>query len=248
MGLYTHIFYLPFYFQAVKGVTAEQSGIRSIPYLISITVSSLIVGGAITKIGYYVPFLWIGAAIFAVGAGLLFTLRIDSGAGMWIGYQIVTGFGAGAGIQVPFLAVQAILSQKDMPTGNAIIMFFNSLGGAISISIAQNVFSNSLIKEIPKLAPGVDPHAIVASGATHLREIVPANMLHAVLVAYTWAIDRAFILPIATASAAFVISFFVSDKLCSAGSSVITDIVFRWSGILSREKKLLIQGVFEFNY
>lgn len=118
MGLYTHIYYLPFYFQAVKGTTAEQSGIRSIPYLVSITISSLIVGGTITKVGWYVPFLWIGAAIFTVGAGLLFTLRVGSNAGQWIGYQILTGFGAGAGIQVPFLAVQAVLNSKDMPTGS----------------------------------------------------------------------------------------------------------------------------------
>lgn len=47
----THIFYLPFYFQAVKGTTAEQSGIRTIPYLGSIIISSIIVGGGITVIG-----------------------------------------------------------------------------------------------------------------------------------------------------------------------------------------------------
>lgn len=118
MGLYTHIYYLPFYFQAVKGTTAEGSGIRSIPYLISITTASLIVGGLITKIGYYVPFLWIGSAIFTIGSGLIFTLRVSSNAGQWIGYQILTGLGAGAGLQVPFLAVQAVLNTKEMPVGS----------------------------------------------------------------------------------------------------------------------------------
>lgn len=118
MGLYTHIYYVPFYFQAVKGVTAENSGIRSIPYLVSITLSSLLVGAFVTKTGYYVPFLWIGSAVFAIGAGLLFTLKVGSSAGQWIGYQIVAGFGAGAGVQVPFVAVQASISAKDMPVGS----------------------------------------------------------------------------------------------------------------------------------
>ncbi|KAH8114084.1 MFS general substrate transporter [Phellopilus nigrolimitatus] len=212
MGLYTHVYYLPFYFQAVKGTSAEGSGIRSIPYLVSITISSLICGILITKVGWYVPFVWAGAALFTVGAGLLFTLKVSSSAGTWIGYQLVTGFGAGAGLQVPFLAVQAVLNAQDMPSGNAVVMFFNSLGGAVSISVAQNIFSNTLVEEIPKQTTGLNPAVIVAAGATHLREVVPASQLQGVLVAYTYALDQAFILPIAAGATAFVVSLFMEWK------------------------------------
>jgi hypothetical protein len=62
MGMYTHIFYLPFYFQAVKGSTAELSGIRVIPYLVSNAVLSIITGGLVTVIGYYTPFINFGTA------------------------------------------------------------------------------------------------------------------------------------------------------------------------------------------
>ena len=89
-------------------------------------------------------------------------------------------------------------------------MFFNSLGGAVAISIAQNVFSNTLVKQVPKYTTGVDPAVIVASGATTLRQIVPPDQLQGVLTAYTYALDHAFILPIAVAGLAFVISLFVS--------------------------------------
>ena len=118
MGLYTHIFYLPFYFQAVKGTTAEGSGIRTIPYLVSITLASIVIGGSITTFGWYTPFMWFGAAIFTIGSGMLYMLQVGSGAGRWIGYQILTGIGAGAGVQIPFIAVQVVLSAKDMPTGS----------------------------------------------------------------------------------------------------------------------------------
>ncbi|EJD06103.1 MFS general substrate transporter [Fomitiporia mediterranea MF3/22] len=209
MALYTHIYFLPFYFQAVLGTSAEGSGIRSIPYLVSITTSSLIVGALITKIGYYVPFLWIGSAVFTVGAGLLFTLRVSTITAKWIGYQILAGFGAGAGFQVPYLAVQAVLSSQDMPTGNAIIMFSNALGGAIAISVAQNIFTNTLLSSIPKHTTGIDPDLVVDTGATHLRDVIPTDQLQGVLVAYTYALDRAFILPIAVAGSAFFTSLFV---------------------------------------
>ena len=62
--------------------------------------------------------MWLGAAIFTVGAGMLYTLQVDSGAGMWIGYQILTGIGAGASVQIPFISVQVVLNAKDMPTGS----------------------------------------------------------------------------------------------------------------------------------
>ncbi|KAL9620789.1 MAG: hypothetical protein Q9160_004689 [Pyrenula sp. 1 TL-2023] len=197
------IYYLPFYFQAVKGTTAEGSGIRTIPFLVSNTIASLVVGGSITAIGPYVPFLFAGSAIYVIGSALLYTLKVSSSAGHWIGYQILAGAGSGACIQIPFIAVQVVLNKKDMPTGNAIAVFFNSLGGAISISIAQNIFSNTLQTQIPQHSHGVDPALIVAAGATHVREVTPPDQLAGVLEAYNIAVTHTLILPIAVGILAF---------------------------------------------
>jgi Na+/melibiose symporter-like transporter len=212
MALYTHIFYLPFYFQAVKGTTAVESGIRTIPYLLSVILASVIVAGTITAIGFYKPFMIIGAAIFTVGAGMVYTLSIDSGAGMWIGYQILAGFGAGGGVQVPFIAIQVVLDQKDMPTGNAIAIFFNSLGGAIAISVAQNIFVNGLVKYIPQYAPNVNPLDVFNAGATHIPEVVSVADLPGVLQAYMRSLNQAFILPVAVGGIAVGLACFVEWK------------------------------------
>ncbi|KAL2430531.1 MFS-type efflux pump MFS1 [Exophiala dermatitidis] len=206
MGIYTHIYYLPFYFQAVKGTTAEGSGIRTIPYLVSVTLSSVVVGGTITALGPYVPFTWIGSAIFAVGCGLLYTLKVDSSAATWIGYQILAGVGGGGCVQIPFIAVQVVLRNKDIPVGNAVTIFFNSLGGAIAISIAQNIFSNSLVEQIPKYTTGVDPRVIMGAGATHIREVTPPDQLPGLLRAYDIAVTNSYLLSIACACIAFLLS------------------------------------------
>ena len=118
MGLYIHVYYLPIYFQAIKGTTAEGSGIRLIAYLVSNTIVSIIVGGTITSVGYYVPFMWLAAAIFTIGSGLLTTFKVESSRATWIGYQVLTGAGSGMGVQIPFTAVQVVLSAKDMPSGS----------------------------------------------------------------------------------------------------------------------------------
>lgn len=212
MGLYSHIFYLPFYFQAIKSTTAEGSGIRTIPYLVSITLASIVVGGLITKIGIYAPFTWVGTAIFTIGAGMIYTLKVNSSTATWIGYQLLAGIGAGAAIQIPFISVQAVLSAKDMPTGNALTIFFNSLGGALSISIAQNIFSNTLLQKLVADVPGINPQTVIQAGATHLVDVVPPALLPAVLVAYDDAVTTAFIVAIATGGIAFLCSLALEWK------------------------------------
>lgn len=198
MGTFTHIYYLPFYFQAVKGTSAEESGIRTIPYLASNILASIVIGGGITVVGVFKPFMVVGAAIFTIGSGLIYTLQADSTAGKWIGYQILSGFGAEAGIQIPFLAVQAVLHNSDMPTGIAIATFFNSLGGAVSISVAQNLFYNGLRTNIPKYAPEVPAEAVISTGPSYLRKLVSPESLPKVREAYMEALRDSFALAIAT--------------------------------------------------
>ena len=64
--------------------------------------------------------------IFTIGSGMLYTLKVSSGTGEWIGYEILAGVGAGACVQIPFIAVQVVLEEKDMPIGNAVAIFFNT--------------------------------------------------------------------------------------------------------------------------
>ena len=42
-------------------------------------------------------------------------------------------------------------------------------GGAIFIAITQNIFSNKLIQGVGEKIPGLDPHAVINSGATGLQ-------------------------------------------------------------------------------
>lgn len=153
-----------------------------------------------------------GASIFTVGSGLIYTFQVDTGTGKWIGYQLLAGFGAGAGVQIPFVAIQVVLNSKDMPTGNSLAIFFNSLGGAISISIAQNIFQNGLYENIPKYAPNVSPLTVISAGATYLRQLIPPSELPGVLQAYMVSLNQAFVLPIACGGLAVVFALFVENK------------------------------------
>lgn len=126
------------------------------------------------------------------------------------------------GVQIPFIAVQVVLSSKDMPTGNAIAIFFNSLGGAISISIAQNVFSNGLKQNLPKYAPSVPAELVIMSGATSLKDVIPKEVLPGVLQAYMKALTDAYVISIAVGGIATVCACFVEWKSVKGRKLVAT--------------------------
>jgi MFS family permease len=146
--------------------------------------------------------------ITAIGEGLLTTFTPTTGSNHWIGYQFLSGFGVGLGMQSVGLAVQAILPKEDVSTGVAITFFAQQLGGAIFVTVGQTILSTLLVEKLSGL-PGLDPMTIVQTGATELHRIVPSQFFGRVIDAYNFAITRIFYCAMALALAQLVTAFFI---------------------------------------
>lgn len=154
-------------------------------------LSSAIGGVLTTKIGYYTPFAIIGSCILSIGAGLFTTLQIDTSAGKWVGYQIIYGIGLGLSIQVPTLAAQASLPKKDASMGISLILFGTLLGGAVFVSVGENVLVNELSKRLIGV-PGINASLLGSGGATSLLTMVPTDLQITVLLEYNEALRKVF--------------------------------------------------------
>ncbi|KAK2616917.1 hypothetical protein QQS21_000005 [Conoideocrella luteorostrata] len=194
-GLVSVLYCLPIWFQAVKGTTAVQSGIDTIPMVLALVVGAIISGATITRTGYYVPWMFVSAILMSTGSGLMTTFKVDTGHSAWIGYQVLFGLGLGMGMQQPSLAAQTVLAQKDVSIGIALMFFTQSLGGAVFSSVGQSVFVNHLGKELPAVS-GINIEEILAAGATGLSRVVPTDKLAEVLVVYNHALRNAFIVAV----------------------------------------------------
>lgn len=195
-GLISMLYTLPLWFQGVKGTSAIQSGIDTIPMVLALVVGAILSGGIITATGYYVPWMFVSTILMSTGAGLTTTFNVHTGHSAWIGYQVLFGLGLGTGMQQPSLAAQTVLEQKDVPIGISLMFFAQSLGGAVFVAVGQSLFTNYLISNLTSIA-GISPHAITSAGATELVNVVPANKLSAVLVIYNNALVRSFIVAVA---------------------------------------------------
>ena len=197
-------FYIPIWFQAIKGVSAVKSGIMNLPLVLSLVTLSIVSGGLITVIGYYTPFILASVVVMSIGAGLLTTFKVDTGHAHWIGYQIIFGFGVGMGMQQSLIVIQAILPSKDVAVGTAILMFSQMLGGSLFVSVAQNVFQNQLLKNLVRLVPEFPASIVLKTGATEVQDVVPAQYIFRVLFAYNESLVQTWYVAVAMASLSII--------------------------------------------
>ena len=175
------LYYLPFYFQVSKNDSAQSSGIKNLPLVLGCSLFTVISGIGITVTGVYIPFLIIGSIISSIGCGLLYTLEISSGPGEWLGYQAMVGIGVGLVLQVPVIVGQAVVKTSDLSSVSAMILFFQTMGGAIWVSAGQAGWSNTLLKEVAIRVPDVSPGLVLATGATELRKVFTPEQLPGIL-------------------------------------------------------------------
>jgi len=84
------------------------------------------------------------------------------------------------------------------------LMFFaQSLGGAIFVSVSQNIFDNDLVSGLAKVA-GLNPKTVITTGATNLRAVVTSDQLSGVLAIYNEALAHAFDVALAVSCASIV--------------------------------------------
>ncbi|KAI1775688.1 putative gliotoxin efflux pump [Hypoxylon cercidicola] len=204
------LYWLPIYFQAVRGVSAISSGVRLIPVILSLTITQIVVGGIITVTGIHNPFLILGPAIAAVGSGLLMLLDEQSSSGRWIGFQIVLGVGVGFCLTIPLMLSQVVVKTNDVSTATPIIIFSQSMSSAFILPTAQAVFQNELMKALRQFAPDINPLAVLSAGAnSEAISGFPRASQGGIVHGYNSALRFTFAIGIPFAGVALLASFFM---------------------------------------
>lgn len=202
--------------QTVKGFDPVQSGVYTLPFVLSIVAASAIGGLLTQKVGYYVPAMLIAPSLMAIGQGLMSTFSPNSGTGEWAGFQFLTGFGLGFGMQTVGLAVQTVLPREDVSTGMAISFFGQQLGGAVFLCVGQAIFNQIMGAKLSHV-PGLDASVIVSTGATDLQNVVPEESMGLVIQAYNAACTKIFLTGMALALATLAAAMCMEWKSIKQG-------------------------------
>lgn len=175
-------YYLPTYYQVVRGYKPAESGYLLLPIIIAAILGSLVHGVGTSIFGYYAPFMLFASIIQPISAGLITTFGLHTALPELIAYSTLSGLAYGVGFSGPQNAVQTMLSAEDVPLGLSIMLFGQSFGPAIAVAVAQVLFTNRLASNLGGLTPGFNSPVIEESGLIEIMLEVPQSKVSAALV------------------------------------------------------------------
>jgi EmrB/QacA subfamily drug resistance transporter len=152
-GMMGALFYIPLFVQGVLGSSATNSGIVTMPMMISMAVASAIAGQAMSRLGRYKVIGIAGLMTMTAGMYLLSTLTVDSQNRDVTMGMVVLGIGLGAAIPLYMLAVQNAVPYRLMGVSTSTQQFLRSVGGtmgvAVMFSLIQANYHSGLEKTVP---------------------------------------------------------------------------------------------------
>ncbi|KAI0396412.1 major facilitator superfamily domain-containing protein [Xylariaceae sp. FL0594] len=203
-AVYGGVYDLPIYFQAIDNASPLLSGVYLLPTILPQLVTAACSGILISKLGYVMPLGFLSSTILSIASGLYSLLQPGSPKGEWIGFQVIGGIGSGVGLQVAVNAIQAVTTGKELSSGMAFMVFAQSLGPAVALSLYNVIFDATLRMRLAEGALNIDVQAILNAGATGFHSVVQPGDLKFVLKAYADSIDRVFYLVAALAASASI--------------------------------------------
>lgn len=145
------LYYLPTYFQVVRGDSPIRSGLLLLPLVVIQVISSFGAGLLVSKFADYYWNLVVGFAMWSIGLGLLSTVDASTSIAKLVGYQLFNGVGAGQTFQTSLVAIQAGVERKEMATATGLRNFLRQLGGTLAVTICSTIVNNIVRNRIADL-------------------------------------------------------------------------------------------------
>ena len=203
--------YLPTFLQYVQGVDATTSGLRTLPMVVGLLVTSILAGNTVSRTGVYKPFPIVGGAVMALGMFLLSLMDAQTSVLVSSLYLLVLGAGIGLSMQVLTLIVQNTADYRDLGVATSGVTFFRTMGSSFGAAVFGTIYANELSANLAvalAAAPGVDAAALNSPAALHR---LPAAQAAPIVDAYAETVQTLFRTGIPVALVALVLALFLKQ-------------------------------------
>ena len=212
-------YYLPLYFQAIRGATPILSGAYLLPTALALGLSSIGTGVFIKKTGMFLPPMYVGMFFLTLGYGLFVNFDAKSSWAKLILFQIIAGLGIGPLFQSPIIALQAHINPRDIGTATATLGFVRQLATSSSVVIGEVVFQNQMQKSSGQLRQVLGPQLAQTLGAGNIGANVgvidglPANQKEVVRMDFANSLQPMWIMYTCFAAVGLLCTIFVRRKV-----------------------------------
>ena len=202
--------FLPTFMQFVDGVSATESGLRTLPMVAGLLITSVGSGVLVGRTGRYKIFPVVGTAVMAVGFVLLSGMTAATPVWRQSLDLFILGAGIGLCMQVLILTVQNTVDFSDLGVATSGVTFFRTIGSSFGAAIFGSLFVNFLDARIgPALAASGAPAA--AAQSPKVLHSLPAEMAAPIVDAYADALGRVFLCAAPVAIVGFIVALMLKE-------------------------------------
>ncbi|KAG0043840.1 hypothetical protein BGZ83_010984 [Gryganskiella cystojenkinii] len=179
-------YYIPLYFQVVQGVSTTVSGVRLMPSVLGVVVSTTISSFVMKRFKDIRLFIWTGLVIMVTGNGLLILFGVNTSVGQQVGFVLILGLGQGLIFQNCIFACQELAEKKDLAVATSLCGFINAIGSAVGVAVCAAILNNSLLRNLTKLPQSVQDIVRAADALENMNAVatLPAEIKGSVIKAY----------------------------------------------------------------
>lgn len=196
--------FLPTFMQFVDGVSATESGLRTLPMVGGLLLTSMGSGVLVSRTGRYKIFPVAGTALMVLGFVLLSRMDATTPVLQQSAYLFVLGTGIGMCMQVLVLIVQSTANFSDLGVATSGVTFFRTIGSSFGAAIFGSLFANFLDSRIAgALAGGAPPEAAESPQVLHR---LPADVAAPIVEAYSDSLGLVFLCAAPVAVIGFLVA------------------------------------------
>jgi len=202
--------FLPTYMQYVDGVSATTSGLRTLPMVLGMLITSTGSGTLVGRTGRYKVFPVTGTALMATAFLLMSRMEVSTQPAVQSLYLFILGAGIGLSMQVLVLIVQNTSNFEDLGVATSGVTFFRTIGSSFGAAIFGSLFVNFLNKRMgAALAASGAPAAAVSSPEALHRQ--PHAVAAPIVQAYSESLTQVFLCAAPVALVGLVLALFLRE-------------------------------------
>ncbi|CAI0645617.1 unnamed protein product [Colletotrichum noveboracense] len=149
-----NLYFLPIYFQEVRGYSPLRSASLTLLLLLIHSAAGVASGPIMSKSARYAPILFIGMGLWTLGSGLKLVFSRTTSISVYVTVLLIEGTGIGFVHQPAVMALQALSKPEDRAvatsTRNLMRMLGSVVGMALSTAVQYSVMKSALPADLPE--------------------------------------------------------------------------------------------------
>ncbi|WVQ80580.1 hypothetical protein IAT38_002685 [Cryptococcus sp. DSM 104549] len=190
---YGNIFYIPMFFQYVKGYSSLISGAFVLAYTFPQAIWGIGSGIYVSHTNHYKRVIVLGALVWTLGLGLQIIWTQNSNIGMVLGFLEFSSIGVGWSLQTTLVAALATTPSPDRAVVTSARNFFRTMGGAFGLAVSNAIYNNVVSSHLSSLPlSDATRDALLKSALADLDTLTPSE-LYSVRGAYAAGLRMCFV-------------------------------------------------------